>query len=60
MTRIGRSITAALMLGILAFGVSGCKKEGPMERSGKEIDKAAEKAGRQIDRAIEKTKDSVK
>ena len=41
MTKIGRGIIAVLVLGILAAGMSGCKKkEGPMERTGKEIDKA--------------------
>jgi predicted small secreted protein len=42
MTRINRSIIAALVLGILVAGLSGCKKEGPMERAGKEIDKAGD------------------
>lgn len=57
-----RKITiATLVLGILVIGMSGCqKKEGPMERSGKEIDKATEKAGDKIERAGDKIKDSVK
>lgn len=56
MTRISRSIIAALVLVILVAGLSGCqKKEGPMERAGKEIDKAAEKTGQQINKAVEKT-----
>jgi hypothetical protein len=60
MTKINRNLIAALILGILVAGVSGCKKEGPMERSGKEIDKAAEKTGEKIEKAGEKIKDSVK
>ena len=60
MTKIGRSVIAALVLGILAAGVTGCKKkEGPMERTGKEMDKAAEKTGQQIDKAIEKTGEKI-
>jgi len=60
MTKIGRGIIAALVLGLLANGVSGCtKKEGPMERAGKEIDKGAEKTGQQIDKAIEKTGEKI-
>ena len=56
MTKIGRSIIAILVLGILAAGVSGCKKkEGPMERAGKGLDNAAEKTGRNVDKAVEKT-----
>jgi hypothetical protein len=55
MTKIGRSVIAALVLGILVAGVSGCKKkEGPMERTGKEIDKAAEKTGQAVDKEVEK------
>jgi hypothetical protein len=42
MTKINRGIIAALVLCMLAAGLSGCKKEGPMERTGKEIDKAGE------------------
>jgi hypothetical protein len=42
MTNINRGIIAALVLGIIVAGLSGCKKEGPMERTGKEIDKAGE------------------
>ena len=50
MTKIRRSVIAALVLVILVAGLSGCKKkEGPMERAGKEIDKAADKAGDKIE-----------
>ena len=60
MMKIGRSVIAAMVLGILAAGMSGCKKEGPMERTGKEIDKAAEKTGEKIEKVGDKIKDSVK
>jgi hypothetical protein len=60
MTKIGRSIIAVLALSMLVAGVSGCKKkEGPMERTGREIDNAAEKTGQQINKAIEKTGEKV-
>ncbi len=60
MTKIGRSVVAALVLGSLVAGVSGCKKkEGPMERSGKEIDKAVEKSGQQINKTIEKAGETI-
>jgi hypothetical protein len=56
MMKTGRNLLAALVLGILIAGVSGCqKKEGPMERAGKEIDRGAEKAGQKIDRSVEKS-----
>jgi hypothetical protein len=55
MTKIGRSVIATLVLGILVAGLSGCqKKEGPAERAGKEIDKAAENTGHQIEKAADK------
>ncbi|MBC7961472.1 MAG: hypothetical protein H7Y05_00865 [Steroidobacteraceae bacterium] len=61
MTKIGRTIIAALVLGTLIAGLSACqKKEGPLERAGKEIDKAAEKTGDKIDNAGDKLKDAVK
>lgn len=60
MAKIGKSVITALVAGILIAGVSGCeKKEGPMERTGKEIDRAAEKTGQQIDKAVEKTGENV-
>lgn len=59
MTTIGRNVIAALVMGLLIAGVSGCTKEGPMERSGKEIDKAAEKTGQQIDKAVKTTGEKV-
>jgi hypothetical protein len=60
MTKIGRSIIAALVLGLLVAGMSGCtKKEGPMERAGKEIDKGSEKTGQKIDKAIGKTGEKI-
>jgi hypothetical protein len=60
MKKIVQAVISVLVLGILAAGLSGCKKEGPMERSGKEIDKAAEKAGDKIEKAGDKIKDAVK
>lgn len=60
MTKNGRNIVAALMLGVLLAGVSGCKKnDGPMEQTGRGIDKAVEKTGQQINKAIDKTGDKV-
>lgn len=56
MAKIERVLPIAMMLIILIGGISGCKKsEGPMERSGREVDKALEKTGNQINKAVEKT-----
>ena len=60
MTKINRNIIGVLVLGLLITALAGCKKEGPMERTGKEIDKAAEKTGDKIEQAGDKIKDAVK
>jgi predicted small secreted protein len=60
MMKTGRSIIAVVVLGLLAAAVYGCKKEGPMERTGREIDRAAEKTGEKIEQAGDKIKDAVK
>jgi len=52
MTKITRNIITAVALGMLIAGVSGCKKEGPLEKAGKEIDRAAEKTGDKIKDAV--------
>ena len=59
MKRINSMIVVALALGALVAGMSGCKKEGPAERAGKEIDRTAEKADHQLDRAGDKVKDAI-
>jgi hypothetical protein len=60
MKKISRNIIAAVVSGILIAGVTGCKKnEGPLERTGQEMDKAAEKTGQHIDKAIKKSGDNI-
>jgi len=54
MTKIGRSIVVALALGAFVTGLSGCKKEGPAERTGREIDESAKKAGKEIEKSAKK------
>jgi hypothetical protein len=51
MMKICRSVIAMLVMTVLFVGVSGCKKEGPAERAGKNIDQAVEKSGNQIEKA---------
>ena len=55
MMNVSKAIVTALVLGSLAAGLAGCKKEGPAERAGKEIDKAAS----EIQKAGDKMKDVV-
>jgi hypothetical protein len=61
MIKLGKSVLAALVISLLFVGVSGCqKKEGPVERFGKQIDKTLEKAGQQVEKAGEKMEDTAK
>lgn len=60
MTKMGKSLITALVLGTLFVALNGCqKKEGPAERAGKEMDRAAEKTGQQLDKAIDKTGEKI-
>ena len=61
MIKLGKSVMAALVMSALIAGLFCCqKKEGPVERTGKQIDKAVEKAGQQIEKAGEKIEDAAK
>lgn len=59
MMKVGKVLVAALVLGSVVAGFSGCKKEGPAERAGKEIDRSVEKAGKEIEKAGDKMKDVI-
>jgi hypothetical protein len=50
-------IVLALCLGLT---VSACRREGPAEKTGKEIDKAAKKMGQAMERAADSARDSTK
>ena len=61
MIKLGKRVMAALVMSALIVGISCCqKKEGPVERAGKQIDKAVEKSGQQIEKAGEKIEDAAK
>ncbi len=60
MKKFVQSFVTALMMIILMVGLSGCTKEGPLEKAGKKVDKTIEKAGEQIEKAGDKVKDAVK
>lgn len=51
--------TAAAM-SVLLIALSGCQKEGPAERAGKEVDTAAEKVGQQVQKAGQSIEDAAK
>jgi hypothetical protein len=60
MIKISKNIIAGLVMSLLLMGISGCKKEGPMERAGKNIDKTVEKGGEQVEKAGKKIQEEAK
>jgi hypothetical protein len=61
MNKSGMTLSAALVMSALLVALAGCeKKEGPVEKAGKEVDKATEQVGRKIENAGEKVQDAVK
>ena len=59
MKKFVQSIIIVLMMTVLMAGLSGCTKEGPVEKVGKKVDKAIEKAGEQTQKAGEKVRDTL-
>jgi hypothetical protein len=53
MMKSNKSVAAALAAAVLIAGLCGCK-EGPVERAGKQVDKAVEKTGDKIKDATRK------
>ncbi len=61
MINSGKSLAIAILMGVVLSGLSACeKKEGPVEKAGKEVDKAAEKVGQQIEKAGSNIQDAAK
>lgn len=61
MVKLGKTASAALVVGAMLASLTGCQKqEGPVERAGKEVDKVVEKAGQQVEKAGEKIQDTAK
>ena len=61
MIRLGQSITVAVAVSALLAALYGCeKKEGPLERAGKEVDNAAANVGQKIEKAGENIQDAAK
>jgi hypothetical protein len=60
MKQFVQGVIMVLLLIVLMIGLSGCTKEGPVEKAGKKVDKTIEKAGDQIEKAGEKVQDAVK
>lgn len=59
--KLGMNVSTALVMSALLVALSGCQqREGPAEKAGKELDKAATKAGQQIEKAGESIQDAAK
>jgi hypothetical protein len=59
-TKSNMRVAAAATVAVL-IGLCGCQKqEGPMERAGKQVDKAVDKTGQQIEKAGENIQDAAK
>jgi hypothetical protein len=59
MINIAKTSLAALTMGTL-MALTGCQKEGPAERAGKQVDKAVDSAGRQIEKAGDRVQDAAR
>ncbi len=60
MSRKASRIAAAIASIALIVAVGGCQKEGPAERTGKQVDKAVDKVGQQMEKAGDKIQDAAK
>jgi hypothetical protein len=55
-----RRISLAFSAVLLGLTLVACKKEGPAEKMGKEVDKAMEKTGEAMEKAADSVKDTAK
>ena len=54
-------VISSVAASLLVVGLSACeKKEGPVERAGKAVDKTIESAGQQLEKAGQEIKDAAK
>ena len=61
MTRVYMLAVAGVAIGVLVVGLSACeRKEGPVERAGKAIDKSVESAGQKLEKAGQDIQDAAK
>jgi outer membrane PBP1 activator LpoA protein len=56
MSKLNLLVTVVL----LGLTLSACEKEGPGEKAGKEIDKAAKEVGKAMEKAVDSVKDATK
>lgn len=51
MKKLGKKLLILCLMGFLACGFVGCKKEGEAEKAGKKIDQAINSAKKQVEEA---------
>lgn len=49
-----------LLAFFFALGLSGCEREGPMERAGEKVDRGVEKTGDSLEKAGDRARDSTR
>jgi hypothetical protein len=49
--RLGRGAALVAVVGVLGLAVPGCEREGPAERTGKDLDRATKQAGENLEKA---------
>jgi predicted small lipoprotein YifL len=49
-----------LLVIVALLAVAGCQREGPVEKAGRQVDKAGEAASRSIEKAGENVRDAAK
>lgn len=61
MIKLGKGVTVAVAISALLAALYGCeKKEGPLEKAGKEADNAAANIGQKIEKAGENIQDAAR
>ena len=53
-------ISLLVAVALLGLTLSACQKEGPAEKAGKEVDKAAKDAGQAMEKAVDSVKEATK
>ena len=53
-------INLLVAVALLGLTLSACQKEGPAEKAGKEVDKAAKDAGQAMEKAVDSVKEATK
>jgi predicted small lipoprotein YifL len=50
-------IASSTLIVVCLLGLSGCEREGPMERAGEKVDRGVDKAGDSLENAGDRTRD---